>query len=251
MNARSRTTTTNWIAMAAAALALGLTLSGCGDTPADAGSAGQPPASSGTPTVSPSPSESATQLSEDMLLTEDDLNEVGPGWQTVDTGSTDDGAFLRCQREALAALGATEVLVRTFERPAVDGETTNAGHLIAVFPDEATLDAANEAVNEWLSTCADHATGGGGEPRWIAGTMAVDTVHGTRPDHPGSGETWGFTFDDDRTDETGWFDSVGYGILSPYLTIVSYGDWGQDANYDLENLPGVVLLQAAFDKLPA
>jgi len=41
------------------------------------------------------------------------------------------------------------------------------------------------------------------------------------------------------------------GIGSRYLTIVSYGDWGQDADYELEQLPGVVLLQKALDKLPA
>lgn len=251
MNAPSRSTTRNWIATAAAALALGLTLSGCGDSTNDPGSAGQPP-STGTPATPSSPAtEPATQLGDDMLLTEDDLNGVGPGWQIADTGSTDDGAFLRCQRETLAQLGATEVLVRTFERPSTDGPSTTAGHLIAVFPDEASLDAANEAVNDWLTTCEEHATGGNGEPGWVAGSLVVDTVHGTEPDHPGSGETWGFTFDDDRTDEYGWFDSVGHGIGSRYLTIVSYGDWGQDANYELEQLPGVVLLQEAFDKLPA
>jgi hypothetical protein len=151
----------------------------------------------------------------------------------------------------LAELGAAEVLVRTFERPAGDGPTTTAGHLIAVFPDEASLDAANEAVDDWLTTCEEHATGRGGEPGWVAGSLVVDTVHATRPGHPGSGETWGFTFDDDRTDEYGWFDSVGHGVGSPYLTIVSYGDWGQDANYELQQLPGVVLLQKALDKLPA
>ncbi|HKA69003.1 MAG TPA: hypothetical protein VKG85_07795 [Actinomycetes bacterium] len=251
MNARSRTSTRGWIATAAAALALGLTLSGCGDSTNGPGSAGTTP-STGTPaTPSSTPTEPASELGEDMLLTAADLNEVGPGWQTVDTGSTDDGAVLRCQRETLAELGATEVLVRTFERPAGDGPTTSAGHLIAVFPDEASLDAANESVNEWLTACADYATGGNGEPGWVAGSLVVDTVHATRPDHPGSGETWGFTFDDDRTDEYGWFDSVGHGVGSHYLTIVSYGDWGQDANYELEQLPGVVLLQAAFDKLPA
>ena len=251
MNAPSRTTTGSWIATAVAALALGLTLSGCGDGTVDSGSAGQP-SSSGTPTTpSPSATEPATEISEDLLLTEDDLNEVGPGWQPVDTGSTDDGTFLRCQRETLAELGATEVLVRTFERPAIDGATTTAGHLIAVFPDAASLDAANEAVNDWLTTCEEHATGGSGEPGWVAGALAVDTVHATEPGQPGSGETWGFTFDDDRTDEYGWFDSVGYGIGSRYLTIVTYGDWGQDADYDLDQLPGVVLLQQAFDNLPA
>jgi hypothetical protein len=250
MNARSRTTTGSWIATTIAALALGLTLTGCGDSPVDAGSA-EPPPASGTPAAPSSSAKPAADISADLLLTEDDLNEVGPGWQTVDTGSTDDGAFLRCQRETLAELGATEVLVRTFERPAGDGPTTTAGHLIAMFPDEASLDAANSAVNDWLTTCEEHATGSSGEPGWVAGSLVVDTVHATRPDHPGSGETWGFTFDDDRTDESGWFDSVGHGIGTPYLTIVSYGDWGQDADYELEQLPGVVLLQKAFDKLPA
>ena len=251
MNAPSLTTTGSWIATAVAALALGLTLSGCGNSTVDSGLEGLP-SSSGTPaTPSSSTSDPATEISEDLLLTEDDLNEVGPGWQTVDTGATDDGAFLRCQRETLAELGATEVLVRTFERPSSDGPTTAAGHLIAVFPDEASLDAANEAVSDWLTTCEEHATGGSGEPGWVAGALAVDTVHATQPGHPGSGETWGFTFDDDRTDEYGWFDSVGHGIGSPYLTIVTYGDWGQDANYELEQLPGVVLLQRAFDKQPA
>src|SRR5262245_46712116 len=115
MNARSRTSTRGWIATAAAALALGLTLSGCGDRTHGPGSAGTTP-STGTPaTPSPTPTEPASELGEDMLLTAADLNEVGPGWQTVDTGSTDDGAVLRCQRETLAELGATEVLVRSEE----------------------------------------------------------------------------------------------------------------------------------------
>ena len=250
MNARSRTTTGSWIATTIAALALGLTLTGCGASTVDVRSAEPPPASR-TPATPSSSAKPAADISADLLLTEDDLNEVGPGWQTIDTGSTDDGAFLRCQRETLAELGATEVLVRTFERPAGDGPTTTAGHLIAMFPDEASLDAANSAVNDWLTSCEEHATGGSGKPGWVAGSLVVDTVHATRPDHPGSGETWGLTFDDDRTDESGWFDSVGHGIGTPYLTIVSYGDWGQDAEYELEQLPGVVLLQKAFGKLPA
>ncbi|HEX2499787.1 MAG TPA: hypothetical protein VHO00_13390 [Actinomycetes bacterium] len=251
MNARSRITTGSRIATAAAALALGLMLSGCGDSTVDSGSA-EPAPSSGTPaTPSSAATGPAVEITEDMLLTESDLNEIAPGWQRIDTGSTDDGAFLRCQQETLAELGSTEVLVRTFERPSSDGPTTTAGQLIAVLPDEVLLDAANEAVNDWLTTCAEYATGGSEEPGWVAGSLVVDTVHATRPDHPGSGEAWGLTFDDDRTDEYGWFDSVGHGIGSPYLTVVRYGDWGQDANYELEQLPGVVLLQKALDKLPA
>lgn len=251
MNARSRITTGSRIATVAAALALGLMLSGCGDSTVDSGAAAPPP-SSGTPaTPSSAATEPAAEITEDMLLTEDDLNEVGPGWQIVDTGATDDGEFLRCQRETLAELGATEVLVRTFERPAGDGPTTAAGQLIAVFPDQASLDAADEAITDWLITCEVHATGSGEEPDWVAGSLVVDTVHATRPDHPGSGEAWGITFDDDRTDDYGWFDSIGHGIGSAYLTVVTYGDWGQDANYELAQLPGVVLLQKAFDRLPA
>lgn len=246
MNARSRTSTRGWIATAAAAGALVLTLSGCADSTVDAGPAEPTPSNETSATTVP-----ATELTGDMLLTADDVNEVGPGWRTVDTGSTDNGAFLRCQRETLTELGATEILVRTFERPSSDGPTTAAGHLIAEFPDGGSLDAANESVNDWLTACEHYATGATGKPGWVAGSLVVDTVHATRPDQPGSGETWGLTFDDDRTDEYGWFDSVGHGVGSHYLTIVSYGDWGQDANYELEQLPGVVLLQEAFDKLPA
>ena len=189
-----------------------------------------------------------------MLLTDDNLNQIGQGWQTVSTGKVDDGEFMRCQQQALEAIGATEVLVRTFERPAAEiGPATQAGHLIAYFRSEDAMPDVNKALNTWLRTCADHATGGDGGLHWVAGALAVDTVHRRGPERPGSGEVWGLTFDDENTDdEYGWFESVGYGIVAePYLTIVSYTDWGQDANYELEQLPGVVLLQDAFEKLPA
>lgn len=49
---------------------------------------------------------------------------------------------------------------------------------------------------------------------------------------------------------TAGFESVGYGFMrQPYLSVVTYTDWGQDANYELDQLPGVVLLQDAFAKL--
>lgn len=211
----------------------------------------QPPPPSQTSTPSQGPTGDA-KITEKMLLTAADLNRVGEGWRVVSTGSTDDGNFLRCQQDTFAALGATEVLVRTFERPPGIGPATEAGHLIAYFPDKEAAMASNSAVWQWMEDCEQHATGAGGELAWVRGGIAVDTVHRRGPDGPGWGATWGFTFDDEnRTDEYGWFDSVGFGFMEqPYLTVVTYTDYGQDANYDLDQLPGVVLLQDSFAKLP-
>ncbi|MCI0687936.1 MAG: hypothetical protein L0Y54_11960 [Sporichthyaceae bacterium] len=257
----TRTGGRRFAAAIAIAAGLALALTGCGETPGTAQPVGPgAPAPSVTPTTAaPSPTPEPN-LSEDLLLTDDNFNAIGEGWETVSTGSDDDGDFLLCQPAMLASLGATEVLVRTFERPGAeispDGVTapnTVGGHLIAYFGDDADMSEVNQAVNTWLRTCADHPiTDGGDVLHFVKGALAVDTVHPRGPERPGSGEVWGFTFDDENTDDYyGWFPSVGYGIVGPYLTIVNYTDWGQDANYDTDKLPGVVLLQDAFDKLPS
>ena len=234
--------------------ALGLAATGVASLVANGGLGGgdgspvatQPP-TGGPTTVAPS-------ITEDMLLTAADLNRVGPGWQQTDTNRTDDGTFLRCQRDTLASLGATEVLVRTFQRPASGGQVADAGQLIAYFPSSQAAQDANGTLFDWVQTCGDYATGTGGKLAKVGGDIVADTVQRRGPVGPGNGAAWQLMFDDDdRTDEYAWFDSIGIGFMDqPFLTIVTYDDYGQDANYEpLDQMPGVVLLQDAYEKLPS
>ncbi|MCI0689367.1 MAG: hypothetical protein L0Y54_19345 [Sporichthyaceae bacterium] len=214
---------------------------------------GQRPPVAGSPSVTTSPTESSQPpaITDGMLLTPDDLNKHGTDWTETLTSHTDDGAFLRCQRDTLASLGATEVAVRTFERPAVDGGTTAAGHLIAYFPTQEAAEQAYGTLFGWQESCADYATGAGGEPALAGGDMLFDTVQPRGPERPTLGAAWQYMFDDNPDDLNAWFDSTGVGSVGQYLTIVNYGDYGQDANYLPEENPGVVLLQDAFEKLPS
>jgi len=212
-----------------------------------------PVASSPSVTTGPTPTESSQPpaIIDGMLLTADDLNQHGTGWEETLTSHTDDGNFLRCQRETLASLGATEVVVRTFQRPAVDQVVSEAGHLIAYFASSEAARAANGTLFNWQETCADYATGAGGEPAWAGGDIVADTVQPRGPERQTLGAAWQFMFDDNPDDLNAWFDSTGIGVVGQYLTIVNYGDYGQDANYLPEDNPAVVLLQDSFEKLPS
>jgi len=233
--------------------ALGLAATGVASVVANGGLGGDgspvatsPPSSGGPTTVAPS-------ITDDMLLTADDLNRVGPGWQQTSTNRTDDGTFLRCQRDTLASLGATEVLVRTFQRSGFEGVTLDAGQLIAYFPSAQAAQDANGTLFQWVETCADYATGAGGKLAQVGGGPVTNTVQRRGPEGPGNGAAWQLMFDNDRTDEYAWFDSIGIGFMDqPFLTIVTYDDYGQDANYEpLDQMPGIVLLQDAYEKLPS
>jgi hypothetical protein len=206
-----------------------------------------------TPTTSPTflPPASA-HISEDMLLTTDQLNRIGSRWQAGLTHNADDGGFMRCQRDTLASLGATEVLVQTFTRPGAGGSpATDAGQLIAYFPTKAAATQANGTMFRWLENCAQYATGTGGEPAWVGGGLVSDTVQPRDAERSAAGAAWQLRFDDNVDDQDAWFDSIGVGAVGQYLTIVTYGDWGQDANYEPDQMPGVVLLQDAFAQLPS
>ena len=211
-----------------------------------------PPTSTVSPTFVPPASE---HISEDMLLTADDLNRVGSGWQPIFTHDDDSGRlpFMRCQRDTLTSLGATEVLVQTFARPGADGDPDTSGaHVIAYFPSQQAAMDANATVFQWLETCEQYATGTNGEPAWVGGGLVNEPVKPRGGEQSAAGTGWQLRFDDNTNDQNAWFDSIGVGVVDPhYLTIVTYGDWGQDANYLPEDNPGMVLLQDAFAKLPS
>ena len=231
--------------------ALGLAATGVASLAANGGLgrdgsqiATQPPSTGGPTTVIPT-------ITEDMLLAAANLNRIGPGWQQMSTNRTDDGTFLRCQQGTLASLGATELLVRTYRRSGYGGVPLDAGQLIAYFPSAQAAQDAYGTLFRWLEDCEQYATGTGGEPAWAGGDIVNDTVQPRGAERPAVGAAWQYMFDDNVDDQDAWFDSIGVGATGPYLTIVSYGDYGQDANYELGQTPGEVLLQDAFEKLPS
>jgi hypothetical protein len=243
--------------VALSAGAVGLTAVGAAAVVGNSGLGGDrtpvatsPPTSTASPTFVPPASE---HISEDMLLTADDLNRVGSGWQPIYTH--DDSRrypFMRCQRDKLTSLGATEILVQTFARPGADeGPATDAAHVIAYFPTKAAAMDAYGAMFQWLEGCSQYATGTGGEPALVGGELVNDTVQPRGPERPAAGAAWQYRFDDNVNDQDAWFDSIGVGTVGQYLTIVTYGDWGQDASYESSQTPGEVLLQDAFAKLPS
>ncbi|HKA68898.1 MAG TPA: hypothetical protein VKG85_07230 [Actinomycetes bacterium] len=212
---------------------------------------GGPGGADRSPVATSPPTTAAPSINEEALLSAADVNRIGPGWRQTSTNRTDYGSFVRCQRDTLASVGATEVLVRTFGRSGLDDVPLEASQLIAYFPTNAAATDAYGTVFQWLENCDQYATGTGGEPAWVGGDLVNDTVQPRGAERPATGAAWQYRFDDNIADQDAWFDSIGVGAVGQYLTIVTYGDYGQDANYEPDQMPGVVLLQDAFAKLPS
>ena len=211
-----------------------LVLAGCStaDDPAESTPTVLPEQTTSQPT--PSPTETAVALTDDMLLEPDEMpawNEAGT-WETIE----DTDVLRACALPSAESLGAVEVVTRTFAYVVElgEGETANPDekpmlgiNQLAAWEDEAS---ATAAVETWTATLDECSQGRG----------PIITTE--------AGETWASSARDESSMNESWFDFTGIAAEGSTTSVVAFSLWGQDANWQGDPLEGA--LQTSLDRLP-
>lgn len=194
-------------------------------------------------TSSPSPTASATAAPArlaDRLLAARDL----PGfnaeyrWEAGPVApESPSSSFGTCQRFSVTSIGAERALVRRYRPAAAAAGSDRAAQLVAQFPDEMTAQRAFAVLEAWRARCADRLTR---HTRSEVGDLQPVPVAG------GRGGWYLLTYGPVPGDrQSQFFDAQGMAVVGSRLALVSIVLAGQDYNYEPGREPMVTAVRRA------
>lgn len=155
-------------------------------------------------------------------------------WSEKSTGTEGETPFGDCQKSSLTDIGATDVVVRTY-----DAHGSQAGaQLIATFPDAKSAWRANEVLKSWREDC---------RARIDAPVKKVGPLTDVQAQR-GTAQSYLVQFGQKGAEEHN-FHGVGITRVGKTLSIITVDVLGQDYNYLPGEEPASLAASAAAGKL--
>ncbi|MDN5893767.1 MAG: hypothetical protein L0H93_07035 [Nocardioides sp.] len=155
-------------------------------------------------------------------------------WSQKQTGSEGSKLFGYCQKSAITDIGATDVVVRTY-----DAHGSQAGaQLVATFADAKSARRANDVLKSWQASC---------KKRLDAQVKRVNPIVDV-PSSKGAAQSYLVQFGK-RNAEFHTFHGVGITRVGSVISIVTVDVMSQDYNYEVGQEPASRAAAAAAGKL--
>lgn len=155
-------------------------------------------------------------------------------WSEKSTGTEGDEPFGDCQKSSLTDIGATDVVVRTY-----DAHGSQAGaQLIATFADAKSAWRATEVLTSWRADCRKRIDA---QVKKVSPLVDVDASRG-------QAQSYLVQFGPRDAEEHN-FHGVGIARVGATVSIVTIDVLGQDYNYEVGQEPAALAAGAAADKL--
>lgn len=117
----------------------------------------------------------------DRMLSAAELPPAAPrsSWRGTGVSTAEQEEFARCHPFSLTGIGAERVRLRSFadEGSTADSDPAEAGHLLAQFPDRATVRRVSAVLSSWHEQCEDRLAGDVRRVR-VGDVVTVDRLAG-------------------------------------------------------------------------
>lgn len=181
----------------------------------------------------------------DRLLTAAEMPGFNEEW-TWQVGETRKGEgrrpFATCQKFAMTSIGASRVVVRTFEGAMSPDSSTQGSQLVADFPDEMTAKRAFEVLKSWRADCEEQLSEYDRRDVNAFEEVALPT---------GTGGWYLLVYgpaEQGNPDES-WFDAQGLSRVGKRISLLQMRAVGQDYNHPAGQEPLVAGVERAASKL--
>jgi hypothetical protein len=181
----------------------------------------------------------------DRLLTAAEMPGFNEEWTwQVDETRKGEGRepFATCQKFAMTSIGASRVVVRTFESAKYPDSSTHGSQLVADFPDEMTAKRAFEVLKSWRADCEEQLSEY--DRRDVNAFEEVALPAGT-----GGWYLLVYGPAEQGSPDESWFDAQGLTRVGKRIALLQLRAVGQDYNYPAGKEPLVAGVERAASKL--